>query len=88
MADCEEEKKVGRPANLFIIRKLHTSPAECTELPLRIEIYVGQTVNPGLSFINDDTLEPASPKIASPVMPSVVIPGKADLYFANKFRKV
>jgi hypothetical protein len=52
-----------------------------------IEIYIGQTVNQGLSFINDDTLEPVAPEIAPPVMLFVVIPGKADLYFTNKFGK-
>ena len=52
-----------------------------------IQIYVGQTVYEGLSFINDNTFEPVAPKIATSVMPFVVVPGKAYLYFTNKFRK-
>jgi hypothetical protein len=52
-----------------------------------VEIYVGQTIYESLSFINDDTFEPISPKIASPVMSFVVISGKADLNFTEKLRK-
>jgi len=41
-----------------------------------VEINIGQAVYEGLSFINDDTLEPVSPKIATSVMPFVVVSGK------------
>ena len=51
-----------------------------------VKIYVGQTVYEGLSFINDDTFEAIAPKIASPIMSFVVISGKADFYFTDKFR--
>jgi hypothetical protein len=51
----------------------------------RVEINIGQTVYKGLSFINDDTFEPVAPKIASPVIPFVVEPGKVYLYFATLY---
>jgi hypothetical protein len=42
----------------------------------------------GLSFINDDTFESVAPKITPPVMPFVVVPGKADFYFTDKIGKI
>jgi hypothetical protein len=46
--------------------------------PQRVEIYVSHTVYKSLSFINDDAFKPVAPEIATPVMPFVVIPGKAN----------
>jgi len=40
------------------------------------------------SVFNDNALEPFTPKIATPVMPFIVVSGKADLYFPDKFRKI
>ncbi len=52
-----------------------------------IEVYVGQTVYEGLSFINDDTFAPVAAKIAPPAIPVVVISGKSGFYFTDKFSK-
>ena len=46
--------------------------------PQRVEIYVSHTVYESLSFLNDDAFKPISPEIVTPVMPFVVIPGKAN----------
>ena len=70
----------GIPA--ILLWKLHQPGAQ------GIESYIGQAVAQGHSDFNDHTVISIAPKVTPPVVTPVVKPGKVNLYFTHKLRKI